>query len=188
MTGRRSHGRLSALNGVVHQGSIEALKRIVNAVDFKERKNEKALHKLFKACPWLINPTYFEFLTSDKSEKTMFSQLEKELKIDAHVAVTYDPSASHGSWRLPAASFRGRWGVSVPMTAPPSALETTASGRVHLFGPRVAATTLLPSADFCAAIGLPLGSPSTRQARRSPGEDASVSEALCHPERPGTNS
>ena len=54
------------------------------------------------------------------------------------------------------------------MTAPPSALETTASGRVHLFGPRVAATTLLPSADFCALIGLPLGSPRTRQARRSP--------------------
>ena len=54
------------------------------------------------------------------------------------------------------------------MTAPPSALETTASGRVHLFGPRVAATTLLPSADFCAPIGLPLGSPRTRQARRSP--------------------
>ena len=24
MTGRRSHGRLSALNGVVHQGSIKA--------------------------------------------------------------------------------------------------------------------------------------------------------------------
>ena len=54
------------------------------------------------------------------------------------------------------------------MTAPPSALETTASGRVHVFGPRVAATTLLPSADFCAPIGLPLGSPRTRQARRSP--------------------
>ena len=74
---------------------IEALKRIVNAVDFKAKKNEKALHGLLKVCPWLINPTYFEFLTSDKTEKTMFSQLEKELKIDAHVAVTYDPSVSN---------------------------------------------------------------------------------------------
>ena len=30
MTGRRSHGRLSALNGVVHQGSVNALKRYLN--------------------------------------------------------------------------------------------------------------------------------------------------------------
>ena len=73
---------------------IEALKRIVKAVDFKATKNEKALHKLLKNCPWLINPTYFEFLTSDKTERTMFSLLEKELKIDAHVAATYDPSVS----------------------------------------------------------------------------------------------
>ena len=41
-------------------------------------------------------------------------------------------------------------------------------GPGSLVRPRVAATTLLPSADFCAPIGLPLGSPSTRQARRSP--------------------
>ena len=73
---------------------IEALKKIVSAVDFKAQRNEKALHSLLKVCPWLINPTYFEFLTSDKTERTMFSQLEKELKIDAHVAVTYDPSVS----------------------------------------------------------------------------------------------
>ena len=73
---------------------IEALKRIVKAVDFKATKNEKALHKLLKNCPWLINPTYFEFLTSDKTERTMFSLLEKELKVDAHVAATYDPSVS----------------------------------------------------------------------------------------------
>ena len=30
MTGRRSHGRLSALNGVVHQGSVSAQVAAVN--------------------------------------------------------------------------------------------------------------------------------------------------------------
>ena len=31
MTGRRSHGRLSALNGVVHQGKAEALCELARA-------------------------------------------------------------------------------------------------------------------------------------------------------------
>ena len=34
MTGRRSHGRLSALNGVVHQGSLPRVLRTDNAQEF----------------------------------------------------------------------------------------------------------------------------------------------------------
>jgi hypothetical protein len=72
---------------------IEALRKIVLSADFKKHKNEKTLHKLLKQCPWLIDPTFFEFLTSDQAEKTMFKQIEKELKIDESVDATYDPDA-----------------------------------------------------------------------------------------------
>lgn len=69
---------------------IEALRKIVNGVDFKKVKNEEQLHELFKDCPWLINPTFFEFLTSNRSKKTMSGQLEKVLKIGASVDPKYD--------------------------------------------------------------------------------------------------
>lgn len=69
---------------------IEALRKIVAGVDFKKAKNEEQLHELFKECPWLINPTFFEFLTSNRSKNTMCSQLEKELKIGASVDTLYD--------------------------------------------------------------------------------------------------
>ena len=39
MTGRRSHGRLSALNGVVHQGTIEELRLAL--LEFKRTYNEQ---------------------------------------------------------------------------------------------------------------------------------------------------
>lgn len=69
---------------------IEALKKIVERVDFKNANNEEQLHDLFKKCPWLINPTFFEFLTSNRSKDTMCSQLEKVLKIGASVDPKYD--------------------------------------------------------------------------------------------------
>ena len=72
---------------------IEALRKIVLSADFKKKKNEKTLHKLLKKSPWLINPTFFEFLTSDQTEKTMFKQLEKELKIDQSVKPSYNSDA-----------------------------------------------------------------------------------------------
>ena len=74
---------------------IEALRKIVLSVDFKKGKNEKTLHKLLKKCPWLIDPTYFEFLTSDQTEKTLFKQLEKELNIDESLDAAYDPDAKN---------------------------------------------------------------------------------------------
>ena len=53
--------------------AIETLARLVEGVDFKAAKNEGALHELFENNPWLIDPTFFEFLTSD--EKKMNSQI-----------------------------------------------------------------------------------------------------------------
>lgn len=72
---------------------IEALRKIVLSVDFTKKKNEKTLHRLLKKSPWLINPTFFEFLTSDQTEKTMFKQIEKELRVNENVEQTYDPNS-----------------------------------------------------------------------------------------------
>ena len=49
MTGRRSHGRLSALNGVVHQGTAEML--IIFGDNPDRIHSEAAFAKLCGACP-----------------------------------------------------------------------------------------------------------------------------------------
>ena len=53
MTGRRSHGRLSALNGVVHQGSPHtAAQMLIIFGDTPDRiRSEAAFAKLCGACP-----------------------------------------------------------------------------------------------------------------------------------------
>ena len=43
MTGRRSHGRLSALNGVVHQGSSDIAARILEYLEKKDSRTRKSL-------------------------------------------------------------------------------------------------------------------------------------------------
>jgi hypothetical protein len=65
-------GRLKAIN---------ALRRICKDVDFLDKKNEKPLHQLFKRNTWLIDPTFFEFLTSDQDERTVAKRLSNELGI-----------------------------------------------------------------------------------------------------------
>lgn len=71
---------------------IEALRKIVVSVDFKKTKNEDQLHELLNNCPWLIDVTFFEFLTSNQSEKTVFRQLEKVLEIGRETPPDYDAS------------------------------------------------------------------------------------------------
>lgn len=65
--------------------AIEALRKIYQAVDFKDAKNEKPLHELFRRNPWMVDPTYFEFLTSDREETEVAKRLSKELEIDDQV-------------------------------------------------------------------------------------------------------
>lgn len=74
--------------------AIEALQRICRDVDFREKKNERPLHNLFKNNTWLIDPTFFEFLTSDQDERTISKRLTKELKIaeDAEIPSDLDTS------------------------------------------------------------------------------------------------
>jgi hypothetical protein len=73
---------------------IGALKKIVDSVNFKLNKNEKQLHDLLNRCPWLIDPTFFEFLTSNLAEETLFKQLEKQLGIGSQISSTYDPNVA----------------------------------------------------------------------------------------------
>ena len=70
--------------------AIDALEKIVRHTDFKEGNNEDDLHKLLKGNPWLIDPTFFEFLTSNQREHTLFARLERGLEIGRHAPQTYD--------------------------------------------------------------------------------------------------
>jgi hypothetical protein len=72
---------------------IEALDRIYKEADFKNAKNEGELHELFKRCPWLINPMFTQFLTSNESEDSMNEKLAKKLEIGSHLPNGYNPKA-----------------------------------------------------------------------------------------------
>lgn len=63
---------------------VTALETLVKNKDFKQPKNENELFLLLKKCPWLIDPTFFEFLTANQDEESIFDGLAKELKIDRH--------------------------------------------------------------------------------------------------------
>ena len=71
---------------------IESLKKIVNSHDFKKAKNEKDVQKLFEECPWLIDPTFYQFMTADSSQAQVRDELQKHLEIGTHVPAGYDPT------------------------------------------------------------------------------------------------
>lgn len=73
---------------------IEALRKIYQAVNFSAADNEAELHDLLKTNPWLIDPTFWAFLTSNVTEKTLSEELSKQLAIDGHVQQGYDPHSS----------------------------------------------------------------------------------------------
>jgi len=60
---------------------IEALKKIVEHPDFRAERNEKRIQELFERCPWMVDPTYTQFLTADVSLGTVFKRLAQELGI-----------------------------------------------------------------------------------------------------------
>lgn len=61
--------------------AIEALRKLTGSLDFKAANNEARLHDLFRNNPWLINPQYFEWLTSNRSLDTLAGRIEEHLKI-----------------------------------------------------------------------------------------------------------
>jgi hypothetical protein len=63
---------------------IAALKKVVKAADFKDRENEPVIQELFEKSPWLIDPTYTQFLSADESFDVLMPRLAKELRIGKH--------------------------------------------------------------------------------------------------------
>lgn len=92
LTAEQLDGFFTYVRGRIN--GIEALRKIVGGRDFAAKKNEKALHTLLNECPWLIDPTFFEFLTSDRREGEVFDQLAKELKVGDHVPKRYSPNST----------------------------------------------------------------------------------------------
>ncbi len=64
--------------------AIEAFKKIVEDVNFKNKKDEKTIQKMFEQSPWIVDPTYTQFLTADQSLGTLFGRLARELQIGAY--------------------------------------------------------------------------------------------------------
>jgi len=70
---------------------IDGLEKIVRAQDFREGKcDEKALHRLFAKNPWLIDPKFSQFLTSDDRETVLAGQLAKHLEIANYTPKKYN--------------------------------------------------------------------------------------------------
>ena len=92
---RLTHAEIDQTLGVVRSRllAISTLQRIVRAVDFRHANNEDDLHLLLKENPWLIDPTYFEFLTSNLANKTFFDRLEQKLRIAGAVPPRYDKTS-----------------------------------------------------------------------------------------------
>jgi hypothetical protein len=65
---------------------IEALTKIVEHTDFRARRNEKRIQELFERCPWMVDPTYTQFLTADVSLGTVFKRLAQELGIGQYAS------------------------------------------------------------------------------------------------------
>lgn len=88
LTASELDGFYKFVRGRLH--GIKALRKIVTSVDFKKKDDEGQLHRLFNECPWLIDATFFEFLTSNQTERTLFRELERALQIGRHVPDEYD--------------------------------------------------------------------------------------------------
>jgi hypothetical protein len=65
---------------------IEALTKIVEHADFRGKRNEKKIQELFERCPWMVDPTYTQFLTADVSLGTVFKKLAQELGIGEYAS------------------------------------------------------------------------------------------------------
>ena len=92
---RLSHAEIDqTLSGVrTRILAIETLQRIVEHTAFKAGNNEDEIHALLAKSPWLIDATYFEFLTSDRSVATLFKMLAEHLRIGEHVSAVYNKTS-----------------------------------------------------------------------------------------------
>jgi len=68
---------------------IMALKKICLDQNFKKSNNERQLQKLFEENPWLIDPTFYQFMTADQKRSVVNQKLSEKLKIGSHVPGDY---------------------------------------------------------------------------------------------------
>lgn len=73
---------MSAVKGRLK--AIHALKKIVEGVEFGAPQNEKIIQHMFEKSPWMVDPTYTQFLTANQSMDTLFTRLARELQIGEH--------------------------------------------------------------------------------------------------------
>lgn len=71
---------------------ITALRKMNKEQDFKGPDEEKKLQELFEKCPWLIDPTFFQFLSADESQETLNERLSKHLEIGKFTPADYKRS------------------------------------------------------------------------------------------------
>lgn len=66
------------------RGAIEKLEALheKGRQDWNKRASEKALHSLFKECPWLIRPEFSSYIASDNTLTTTVSRISRELQVD----------------------------------------------------------------------------------------------------------
>lgn len=76
--------------------AITALKKIVDAADFTMAENEKVLQEMFEESPWLLDPTYTQFLTANQPFNSLFIRLASELAVGQ-----FAPSGARSDRRRP---------------------------------------------------------------------------------------
>lgn len=76
---------------------IEALRHLYTSTDFKKANNEDELHELLERCPWLIDPTFTQFLTSNQTENELNQRLAAHLKVADATPADYDKTAKKES-------------------------------------------------------------------------------------------
>ncbi len=83
---RLTRDELSQFMTTVHArlDGIHALQKIVQNVEFARANNEKQIQRLFEESPWLVNPTYTQFLSADERADTLFDRLARHLEIGTH--------------------------------------------------------------------------------------------------------
>lgn len=72
--------------------AIENLEKIVQDASFAKPENESEIHRMLETSPWLIDPTFWQFLTSDETEDTIAMKLAQELEIGEFAPPGYDPT------------------------------------------------------------------------------------------------
>lgn len=82
-TARLTHDELGRFMSTVRGRlrAIEGLRKIIEAADFKHKENEKEIQSLLEESPWIIDPTFTQFLSADRQKRALFERLAKELGI-----------------------------------------------------------------------------------------------------------